>query len=53
MSFAETPDLDCSSVSESPNKEKEDDVASSMIRKRELLTGAESDCEIWCVRTNL
>lgn len=53
MSFAETPDLDCSSVSEGPNKEKEDDVASSIIRKRKSLTGAESYREVWRMRTNL
>ena len=46
MGFAETPDLDCSSVSESASEEEEDDILSSMLREGESLSRTERYCEV-------
>ena len=39
ISFAETPDLVRSSVSENPNEEEKDDIASYLLRESELFAG--------------
>ena len=46
VGFAETPDLDRSPVSESPNEEEYNDILSSMLREGESFTGAERDSEV-------
>lgn len=53
MGFAETPDLDFSSVSERPNEEEEDDIPASTLREGELLSRTERESEVWGFRTYL